>query len=179
MGWRAVETTDVTLEPIDEAVDHVRGGPSGRLLVEYGDFQCPYSRAAYRHISVAERRLGGGLRFCFRHFPLTQIHPRALDAACAAEAAAAQGRYWEMHELLFRRQDALEDGDLRAYAGELGLDLEAFDRDRAGDAVLARIGRDVDSGVASGEVQGTPTLFIDGAVYRGSYKASDLVAVLS
>ena len=86
------------------------------------------------------------MRFAFRHFPLTGIHPQALAAAAAAEAAARQGRFWDMHELLFHRQKALEDGDLRGYAAQLGLDVAAFDRDRASVAVLERIQRDVDSG---------------------------------
>ena len=108
------------------------------------------------------------IRFAFRHFPLTQIHPHALAASCAAEAAGLQSRYWDMHEILFHRQKALEDDDLRGYAAELALDVAQFELDRAGEAVLDRIERDVRSGIASGEVRGTPTLFIDGLVYRGS-----------
>ena len=115
------------MERLDEAVDHVRGGPEGRLIVEYGDYECPYSRAAFQQIERVEAQLGDGVRFAFRHFPLTEIHPHALAAAAAAEAAALQGRFWEMHELLFQRQKALEDEDLRGYAAELGLDLERFD----------------------------------------------------
>src|SRR6267154_2807922 len=120
------------MEPLDEAVDHVR------------------------------KQLGDGVRFAFRHFPLTEIHPHALAAAAAAEAAALQDRFWDMHELLFHRQRALGDGDLRGYAAQLGLDAAAFDRDRASTAVADRIRRDVDSGLASGQVVGTPTLFING-----------------
>src|ERR1700730_7019166 len=116
-----------TLEPIDEKVDHVRGRPEGRLIVEYGDYECPYSRQAYREIERVEQRFDGGLRFAFRHFPLTRIHPHALAAAAAVEAAALQGRFWDMHDLLFRRQQALADDDLRRYAAELGLDVAAFE----------------------------------------------------
>lgn len=166
------------MEPIDEAIDHVRGSPRGRLIVEYGDYECPYSRQAYRQIQTVESVLGDGVRFAFRHFPLTEIHPHALAASAAAEAASLQGRFWEMHELLFHRQKALEDQDLRGYAGELGLDLDAFERDRLGSAVLERIGRDVESGNASGEVRGTPTLFIDGVVHRGPYDSAVLLEVL-
>ena len=118
------------------------------------------------------------MRFAFRHFPLTGIHPHALAAAAAAEAAALQGRFWDMHELLFHRQRALDDGDLRGYAAQLGLDVTAFDRDRASPAVLERIRRDVDSGLASGQVLGTPTLFIDGVVHRGGYDPHTLLAAL-
>jgi len=167
------------MEPLDSAVDHVRGAPDGRLLVEYGDYECPYSRQAYHEIGRVERELEGQIRFAFRHFPLTEIHPHALAASAAAEAAAMQDRFWEMHEVLFHRQKALDDDDLRRYAGELGLDVEAFDRDRAGPGVLKRIRRDVDSGIASREVRGTPTVFIDGVVHRGAYDAAVLLRALA
>ena len=163
------------MDRLDEAVDHVRGGPQGRLIVEYGDYECPYSREAFRQIERVEAQLGDAVRFAFRHFPLTEIHPHALVASTAAEAAALQGRFWEMHELLFRRQKALEDEDLRGYAADLGLDVERFEADRAGPGVLARIRRDVESGLATGEILGTPTLFIDGVVHRGPYDADSLM----
>src|SRR5258708_15676292 len=121
----------LALAPLDEKVDHVRGSPVGRLIIEYGDYECPYSRQAFHAIEQVEQQLGGNMRFAFRHFPLTGIHPHALAAARAAEAAALQGRFWDMHELLFHRQKALEDGGLRGYAAQLGLDVAAFDRDRA------------------------------------------------
>ena len=104
---------ELTLPPLDEKVDHVRGSAAGRLIIEYGDYECPYSRQAFHAISQVEQQLGGNMRFAFRHFPLTSIHPHAFAAATAAEAAAAQGRFWDMHELLFHRQKALQDGDLR------------------------------------------------------------------
>jgi protein-disulfide isomerase len=173
------ENHEHTMQPLDDAVDHVRGSAAGRLIVEYGDYECPYSRQAFREIGRVERRLGAGVRFGFRHFPLTEIHPHALAAAATAEAAALQGRFWPMHELLFRRQKALEDDDLRGYAAELELDVALFDRDRIGAGVLGRVRRDVESGMASGEVRGTPTLFIDGVVYRGSYDADALVDALA
>jgi formate-nitrite transporter family protein len=167
------------MEPLDDEVDHVRGGAAGRLIVEYGDYECPYSRRAFREIQRVERQLGDGVRFAFRHFPLTEIHPHALAASATAEAAALQDGFWSMHELLFQRQTALEDDDLRQYAAELELDVAQFDSDRAGGAVLGRVGRDVRSGTASGEVRGTPTLFIDGAVYRGGYDAATLLEALA
>ena len=166
------------MEPLDEAVDHVRGPSSGRLIVEYGDYECPYSRQAFREIQRLERRPGPGVRFAFRHFPLTEIHPHALAASAAAEAAALQDRFWDMHEHLFHHQKALEDDDLRRYAAELELDLERFDRDRAGSAALERVRRDFESGLASGDVRGTPTLFIDGVLHRGSYDAATLAEAL-
>ena len=167
------------MEPLDEAVDHIRGPSASPLIVEYGDYECPFSRQAFRQIQRVEDELAGGVRFAFRHFPLTGIHPHALAAAAAAEAAARQGRFWDMHGLLFHRQKALDDADLRRYAADLGLDMAVFDGDRAGDAVLARVRRDVDSGIASGEVQGTPTLFIDGVVHRDGYDAATLLEALA
>jgi protein-disulfide isomerase len=167
------------MEPLDEAVDHVRGPATGRLILEYGDYECPYSRRAFREIERVERRLSGGVRFAFRHFPLTQIHPHALAASAAAEAAALQQQFWNMHELLFHRQSALEEEDLRHYAAELALDVELFDDDRVGAGVVGRVRRDVESGIASGEVQGTPTLFIDGVVHVGPYDASSLLNALT
>jgi protein-disulfide isomerase len=163
------------MEPVDDTVDHVRGGPQGRLIVEYGDYECPYSRAAFREIERVESRLGDRVRFAFRQFPLTQIHPHALAASAAAEAAALQGRFWDMHTLLFHHQHSLEDADLQGYAAELELDLARFDADRASAGVLARIRRDIDSGLATGEILGTPTLFIDGVVHRGTHDAATLL----
>ena len=167
------------IEPLDETVDHVRGPATARLIVEYGDYECPYSRQAFREIERVEAQLGEGVRFAFRHFPLTGIHPHALAASLAAEAAALQDWFWEMHELLFHRQHALADDDLRRYAGELGLDLARFDLDRSGLAVLERVRRDVRGGDASGVVRGTPTLFIDGLVHRGGYAAPTLLEALA
>lgn len=173
-----INPTHVTVQPLDENVDHVRGSATGRLLLEYGDYECPYSRQAYRNIQRVESALGERVRFAFRHYPLTDIHPHALAASAAAEAAALQGRFWEMHDLLFSRQQALEDDDLRRYAEELGLDLDVFERDWRSSAVLERIGRDVASGDASGAVRGTPTLFIDGVVHRGAYDTAVLLEAL-
>ncbi len=170
---------ELALAPLDEKVDHVRGSPAGRLIIEYGDYECPYSRQAFHAIEQVEQQLGRNVRFAFRHFPLTRIHPHALAAAAAAEAAAVQGRFWDMHELLFHRQKALGDGDLRGYAAQLGLDVAAFDRDRASAAVADRIRRDAGSGLASGQVVGTPTLFIDGVVHRGGYDPPALLAALA
>jgi protein-disulfide isomerase len=171
-------TGEQQLEPLDDAVDHVRGPAPARLILEYGDFECPYTRRAYREIQRVEAELDGGVRYAFRHFPLTEIHPHALAASLAAVAAAAQGRYWEMHDTLFHRQQALEDDDLRRYAEDLGLDLRRFDADRAGDAALERVERDYRSGRESGQVFGTPTLFIDGRLLDGAFDTKTLLAAL-
>jgi len=157
--------------PVD-AADHARGVSGGRQLVVYGDFECPYTAAAMRDIGPLLER-GVAFEVVFRHFPLTSIHPHAQAAAEAAEAAAGQGRFWEMHDLLFRNQLRLEPGDLRRYAERLGLDLERFASDVADRAVKARVERDVESGVQSA-VDGTPSLFIDGRRYRGPRDSASL-----
>ena len=172
------EPTSRLVEPLDEGVDHVRGLAAARLILEYGDYECPYSRQAFREIERVEQQLGDGVRFAFRHFPLMEIHPHALAASLAAEAASLQGRFWDMHELLYHRQKSLEDDDLRRYARELELDLARFESDRTGGVAVARIRRDLESGIASGEVRGTPTLFIDGVVHQGSYDADTPLAAL-
>ena len=169
----------LALAPLDEKADHVRGSPAAPLILEYGDYECPYSRQAFHAIEQVEQQLGGNVRFTFRHFPLTGIHPHALAAAAAAEAAALQGRFWDMHELLFHRQKALEDGDLRGYAARLGLDVAAFDRARASTAVADRIRRDVRQRPGFGPGARHPTLFIDGVVHRGGYEPPTLLAALA
>jgi protein-disulfide isomerase len=162
------------LAPLDEEIDHVRGPTAGHLVLEYGDYECPYSRQAFRAIEGVEQELSGRVRFAFRHFPLVQIHPHAFGASAAAEAAALQDGFWAMHELLFQSQKALEDDDLLLYAEQLGLDVVRFDQDRVGSDVRRRIRRDIETGLASREVRGTPTLFIDGVVYPGPYDATSL-----
>ena len=166
------------LAPLDEEVDHARGPTAGRLILEYGDYECPYSRRAFRAIEYVEQELSGRVRFAFRHFPLVQTHPHAFGAAAAAEAAGLQDCFWAMHELLFQSQKAREDDDLLQYAQQLGLDVARFDEDRVGPDVRRRIRRDVESGLASAEVRGTPTLFIDGVVYVGRYDAASLTGAL-
>ena len=164
--------------PFDPGRDHARGGgPAPVTLLVYGDYECPYTRMAYRAVQQVEGRLGDGLRFAFRHFPLVQIHPHAEPAAEAAEAAAAQGRFWAMHDLLFHRQKALEPADLRAYAGEVGLDLARYDAELAARAHADRVLADLRSGLQNG-VRGTPTLFVDGALYEGSYAPEALEPAL-
>jgi protein-disulfide isomerase len=163
--------------PLDDARDHVIGPPDAPALVEYGDFECPYCGDAYPSIQDLLRRHGARFRFAFRHFPLDK-HPHARQAALAAEAAAAQGRFWEMHDRLFEARRRLEPGDIRRYAQEVGLDLERFERDLQAPETAARVDADVDSGVRSG-VTGTPTFFIQGERYDGFYDAETLADVLS
>jgi protein-disulfide isomerase len=119
-------------------------------LVEYGDYECPYSRMAFRAIQRLEQQLDRELRFVFRHFPLTQIHPHALAAARLAEAAALQGHFWPMHELLFHHQQALGEPDLRGYADQLRLDRRRLGVDLDAQTVWQRVQADSDSALASG-----------------------------
>ena len=160
------------VELFEAGTDHGRGASGGHVVVEYGDYECPYSAAAYRVIRHLQDEVM--LRFVFRHFPLIAIHPRALSASYAAEAAACQGSFWQMHDWLFRHQKTLTDDDLRTGADDLALDVARFDLDRASGWVLERVRRDILSGLASGEVRGTPTLFIDGAVHQGGFDRATL-----
>jgi protein-disulfide isomerase len=130
------------------------------VVIEYADFECPFCAAL--SLRLADRPL----RRVFRHFPVRSSHPRAWPAACAAEAAGLQGRFWEMHDSLFADQGRLEDPHLWARARTLGLDVERFDADRRSDAVVARVRADFTSGVRAGVVT-TPALFIDGRMVTG------------
>jgi protein-disulfide isomerase len=166
------------LEPDIADRDHIRGTPGApmRLLI-YGDYECPYTRKALISVAQARDQVADGLVFAFRNFPLTEIHPHALHAALAAEAADLQGKFWEMHDLLFRRQSALRDDDLVAHAASIGLDGERFHADFADRTGLPRIEMDIESGIRSG-VQGTPTIFVNGKQYRDSYDSTSLVKAL-
>jgi protein-disulfide isomerase len=158
--------------------DHVQG-PAGApvTLVMYGDYECPYTRHARTVIRAALRRTGDRVRYVFRNFPMEK-HPHAFRAAEAAEAAAAQGKFWPMYDLLFDNQWALEDDNLAAYADRLGLDTAQFARDLSEHAHAGRIREDVESGRRSG-VTGTPALFVDGACYPDLEDDLDqMVAVL-
>ena len=156
--------------------DHVRGGGAVEL-VEFADFQCPYCRDALPSQRRVLERLDGRVRLRFRHFPIERKHPRALRTAEAAEAAAAQGAFWPMHDLLFDRQKASEDADLVRFAGELGLDVARFEADLASGAMLAPVREDREAGVALG-VSGTPAFFIAGERYHGFYDVESLVDAL-
>jgi protein-disulfide isomerase len=161
------------------AGDHSRGGEGApATLVIYGDYECPYTRQAYRVVQRLLAEEPEVLRFVFRHFPLTSIHPHAEHASEAAEAAAAQGKFWEMHDALFAHQHALEDTDLRHYADDLALDGARFTRDLETHATKQRIADEVGSGRASG-VQGTPTLYFNGHLHAGGYDEATLRAAIA
>jgi len=164
--------------PVSDDRDHIQGPAAAPVtLVEYGDYQCPFCGAAYPILKDVQARMGDGLRFVFRNFPISTSHPNAELAAEAAEAAAVQDKFWEMHDLLYENQDRLGREDLHAYAERLGLDLEAFDRALAGHAYAARVREDFMSGVHSG-VNGTPTFYLNGSRYDDSYETESLLAAL-
>ena len=158
--------------------DHVLGPVDARVtLVEYGDFECEFCGAAYPELKQVLRELGPKVRFVFRHFPLGEAHPHAPHAAEVAEAAAAQGKFWPMHDLLYQRQAALADEDLVAYARELGLDADRVQRELADRTHAARVREDFLGGVRSG-VSGTPRFFINGRPHEEPGDAKTLAAAL-
>ena len=163
--------------PVSDA-DHSQGPKNAPLtLVEYGDYECPHCGRAYPIVKQVQQTLGDDLRFVFRNFPLAEIHTHARNAAQAAEAAALQGRFWEMHDLLFENQDRLDDRSLLADASSLGLDLDRFVADSASGMVLARIAADIEGGARSG-VNGTPTFFANGVRVDGAWDYESLLLAL-
>jgi protein-disulfide isomerase len=155
--------------------DHVLGPETARVtLVEYGDYECPYCGAAHSEVKHVVREMGDDLRFAYRHFPLSQIHPHAYQAAEAAEAAGVQGRFWEMHDLLFENQDRLSLRDVLTLATALGLDLERFVGDLRAHAHADRLREDFLSGIRSG-VNGTPTFFVNGVRHDGGFDRESLL----
>ena len=172
-GWESSLTVAV-----DPERDHIQGPADAPVtLVEYGDYQCPYCGKAHPTIQAAQARLGDRMRFVFRNFPITTSHQYAAAAAEAAEAAAAQGLFWPMHDLLYENQRQLSDADLRGYAEGVGLDLDRYDADMASHAHAERVREDFMGGVRSG-VNGTPSFYINGARYDDSYDLETLVAAL-
>jgi protein-disulfide isomerase len=158
---------------VPEVADHVLGNPDAPVtLLEYGDYECPYCAAAAPVLRRVVEESDGQVRLVFRNFPLPSVHPFALTAALAVEAAGAEGVFWPMHELVFSRQERLDDAALRAYAEELGLDGSRVVGEAAqvfGDKVEADFAAGLDAGVA-----GTPTVFIDGRLWTGRVEAGAL-----
>src|SRR5262245_33753987 len=160
---------------VDRERDHIRGPLNAPVtVVEYGDFECPYCGMAEPVVRELLQEFGD-VRYVWRHLPLNDVHPHTQIAAEAAEAAAAQGAFWEMHDLLLHNQDALEPDDLMRYAGQLGLDVERFSEDMRAGVGVARVADDVDSADLSG-VTGTPTFFINGRRHYGAYDIETLSA---
>ena len=167
---------DLSLD-VDPERDHIRGSADAPVtLVEYGDFECPYCGRAE---DVVRELLAdsGDVRYVWRHLPLTDVHPHAQLAAEASEAAADQGKFWEMHDLLFQHQDALRPKDLVQYAEQLGLDTDRFEEEVRSHDHAGRIADDVDSADLSG-VSGTPTFFINGRRHYGAYDIGALKAAV-
>lgn len=164
--------------PLDEQRDHILGPRKAAVtLVEYGDFECPYCAKAHVVLESVLGEVGDKMRFVFRHFPLTQIHPRAQQAAEAAEASGAQRRFWEMHDILFENQDALDAASLLRYAAHLRLDLPRFQHELLSGAHSARVRQDFVGGIQSG-VNGTPTFYINGRRHDGSWDRETLLLAI-
>ena len=158
--------------------DHVQGPPAAPVtLLEYGDYQCPACGLAYPVVKELQAQLGARLRFVFRNFPIATMHPYAEHAAEAAEAAGAQGRFWEMHDVLYENQDALADDDLVQNAVTLGLDSARFSGELTQHTHAARVREDFMSGARSG-VNGTPTFFINGFRHDASFDLETMLAAV-
>lgn len=163
------------IPPVD-ASDHASGPRSAPIvLVEFGDFQCPYCGAAYPELKAVKQAMGDQLCFVFRNFPLVEVHAHALRAAEFAEAAASEGKFWQMHDLLFEHQNALDESSLLRYAQRVGLAETTIESVRRGE-FRKKVERDFDSGNRSG-VDGTPRLFINGQRWEGAAKAAPLLEI--
>ncbi|MFC8370830.1 Na+/H+ antiporter NhaA [Streptomyces sp. CB02400] len=190
LGWLAFHLaavlrgeTDADLprtlaRPVDPATDHITGPADAPLtLVEYGDFECPYCARATGVTKELRERFGDRFRYVFRHLPLPDVHPHAVLAARAAVAAGAQGRFWQMHDLLYEHQDRLEFEDIAAYAIEIGLDVERFLEDIDDEETAERVRADAAGAEASG-ARGTPTFFVGDRRHTGPYDAETLAGEL-
>lgn len=177
-GLREADLPRVLDPPVDPDADHVKGPRDAPLtLVEYADFECPFCARTTGVSEELRERFGDDLRYVFRHLPLPDVHPHAEFAARAAVAAAAQGRFWEMHDRLFEHQGELEYEDIAGYAAEIGLDVERFLRDVDDEETAARVRADVRSAEASG-ARGTPTFYVNGRRHVGPHDTETLAAAL-
>jgi protein-disulfide isomerase len=160
--------------PVSE-IDHTLGPAHAPVtLVEYGDFECPICKQAAPAVKLMLKHFSGKLRVVFRHFPQEEVHPHALQAALAAEAAGGQGKFWLMHDLLFENQSHLKPQHLRSYAEQLELDMVRFDADMEDELYLQRIREHIDGGMLSG-VRATPTFFINGRIHDASFGMQSLM----
>jgi protein-disulfide isomerase len=163
------QRTDFHLHPAVSNVDHTLGPDHAPVtLVEYGDFECPNCKQAVPAVKLLLERFSERVRFAYRHFPLEDVHPHALLAAEAAECAGAQGKFWEMHELLFANQDHLKPKQLQGYAEQLGLDMALYTSEMDDHVYLQRVREHIDSGLKSG-VRGTPGFFVNGRIHDVSF----------
>lgn len=178
MGETEADLPSTLAPEVDPEHDHVRGPEDAVLtVVEYLDFECPFCARATGMWQDLKTHFDGRIRYVVRHLPLDDVHPHARGAAIAAEAAARQGRFWEMHDVLFANQSALEAADLRRYAEQLGLDLERYDEDVADEALAKRVDKHARSAHDSG-ARGTPTFFLNGTRHRGPHDARTMIAAL-
>jgi protein-disulfide isomerase len=162
------------LEPPVNAKDHIQGNKNAPLeLVEYGDYQCPHCGSAYPMIKTVQEAMGDNLKFVFRNFPLSDAHPDAFNAAVAAEAAGLQNKFWEIHDIIYENQELLDWKHLLAYAKKIGLDVVRFKADVEKESITVKVEADFESGVRSG-VNGTPSFFINGEKYEGSWEPEEL-----
>jgi protein-disulfide isomerase len=157
----------MSLKPPVSDTDHIQGNQQAAIeLVEYGDYQCPHCGRAYPIIKAIQQKFGSDLKFVFRNFPLSQVHPQARIAAIATEAANIQGRFWEMHDIIFENQKNLFARSLLEYARRINLDLELFEAALKSDVLAEKVEHDFESGLRSG-VNGTPGFFINEQKYNG------------
>ncbi|HEX6169360.1 MAG TPA: DsbA family protein [Chitinophagaceae bacterium] len=164
----------MSLTPPVSSIDHLWGNKNALIeLVEYGDFQCPYCGRAYPIIKRLKVEMNDSVKFIFRNFPISKIHPQAKAAAIAAEAAALQNKFWEMHDLIFEHQKRLTHEAIVEYAHMAGLDLNRFNEDIQHENLLRKVEGDFMSGLRSG-VNATPTFFINGSRYEGSWEGNYL-----
>jgi protein-disulfide isomerase len=177
MAKRKTENIKLTL-PVSKSRDHIQGPVTAPItLVEYGDYECPYCAQAYMITKEIQERLGSKLCFVFRNFPLTKVRPHAYKAAIAAETAAAQGKFWEMYDYLFKHAQAATDDNLRRSAANLGLNVARFDREFLDLTYSRHVDEDIQSGKSSG-VKSTPTFFINGDSYNGAWDLDSLLSAL-
>jgi len=166
------------LLPVVNSNDHIFGNPAVKFeLVEYGDYECPYCGRAYPIIKDIQQKLGNEMKFVFRNFPLSKIHPHAFLAAVATEAAGLQNKFWEMHDIIFENQKTLDVENILLFAENIGLDPERFKNDIQQNSLMEKVDKDFESGIRSG-VNRTPTFFINGIKYDGDWTGDQLFQYL-
>ena len=164
--------------PVSESRDHIQGPATAAVtLVEYGDYECPYCAQAYLIVKEVQERLGNKLRFIFRNYPLSKLRPHSYQSALAVETAAAQGKFWEMYDFLFKHGQSLTDDNLRLSAAKLGLQINKFDIEFRNRTYSRHVDEDIQSGEESG-VTKTPTFFINGDRYDDSWDLDSLLSAL-
>ena len=165
----------MALRPPTSPKDNMQGNPAAAIeLVEYGDYQCPYCGRAYPIVKAIQQQLGDNLKFVFRNFPLTKIHPMAKIASIATEAAGLQGKFWEMHDIIFENQRRLYKRALLEYAQTIDLQLEKFESDLDDAGLIEKVEADFESGLRSG-VNATPTFFVNGEKFTGNWSDDEFV----